>query len=70
MHSLHGELKRKWSNWDRIEHSQVCAYVVCFGAEQAEIMGLEKTQDLMGCCLLTFQGKESSTEWGDLACLI
>lgn len=26
-------------------------------------MGLEKTQDLMGCRPLTLQGEESSTEW-------
>lgn len=57
-------MKRKWSHWDGVEQSQVCAYAVRFGVEQTEIMGLGRIQDLMGCRPLTFQGEENSAEWG------
>lgn len=65
MYGLNGKLTRTWSGWDHVEHSQVCSYVVCSGVEQKEVMGLERTQDLMGCCPFTSQGEESST-WGRL----
>lgn len=65
-HGLNGELIRKWSSRDHVEHSQVCSQAVCFGVEQEEVMGSERTQDLTGCRPLTFQGEESSTGWGRL----
>lgn len=42
----------------------LCSSAVFFGIEQTEVMGLEWTQNLMRCCPLTFQLKESSTERG------
>lgn len=62
LYSLNGQLTRKWSGWDHVEHSQVCSYAVRSGVEQKEVMGLDRTQGLTGCCPLTSQGAESSAQ--------